>query len=100
MMNNRQIDRQIDRQIKNKISSRISRCKGDEYYKQRSKVKRAGWNKENMTSLKTLINKFYKENYFCRIEDGNHKKDEKKKRKENNIINSNNHHKSAKNYKA
>ena len=52
-----------------------------------------------MTSLKTAINKFYKENYFCRIEDGNHKKDDKKKRKENNIINNNNHHKSEKSIK-
>ena len=52
-----------------------------------------------MTSLKTEINKFYKENNFCRIENGNHKKDQKKKRKEDNIIN-NNHHKSEKNYKA
>ena len=63
-------------------------------------MKRAGQNKENMTSLKTEINKFYKENCFCRIEDRNHKKDEKKKRKEDNIINNNNHHKSEKNYKA
>ena len=53
-----------------------------------------------MTSLKTEINNFCKENYFCRIEDGRHKKEEKKKRKENNIINNNNHHKSEKNYRA
>ena len=63
-------------------------------------MKREGWNKENMTSLKTVINKFCKENNFCRIEDGKHKKDEKKKRKENNIINNDNHHKSEKIYKA
>ena len=63
-------------------------------------MKREGWNKKNMKSLKTEINKFWKENNFCRIEDRNHKKDQKKKSKENNIIKNNNHHKSDKNYKA
>ena len=53
-----------------------------------------------MTSLKTEINKFCKENNFCRIEDRNHKKDQKKKREENNIIKNNNHHKCEKNYRA